>query len=329
MEGIRVQRLGSGATSFTKTLKRRLSKLTLPLVLAVLWLVFSLLAPSFLTYNNIFNLARQTAIVGIVATGMTYVIIAGGIDLSVGSIMALAGIIVSLLLTSGKAIWLSVVLTLVLSTALGLVNGVIIHHGNVPPFIVTLGMTSVARGIALLLSGGRLVTGLPRSFTQFAQLSPLGIPSLVWVLTIFAVMASFVLSKTRFGRNIYAIGSSAEASRLSGINIGLNVHAIYMISAFSAGLAGVLLTSRLAAGMPSAGAGYELEAIAAAVIGGASLNGAEGSIVGTMLGAFVMSTLRNGGNLLGIDPFWLQIAIGILTVMAVLVDQVQKKRQQV
>lgn len=305
----------------------RLVKWTLPIVLAVIWLVLALVSPYFMTYDNLFNLARQTAIVGIVATGMTYVIISGGIDLSVGSVMALAGTVLSLLLKAGTGTWVSIATTLILSALVGLINGVVIHEGRVPPFIATLGMMSAARGAALLLAGGRLISGLPRSFTDFAQLSIWGVPSLVWVLAAVVLLASFVLSRTRFGRNVYAIGSSIEASRLSGINIRWNTYMIYTVSAFGAGLAGILLTSRLAAGIPSAAAGYELDAIAASVIGGASLSGAEGTILGTILGAFIMSTLRNGGNLLGVDPFWLEIAIGILIVVAVFIDQMQRKKQ--
>lgn len=180
----------------------------------------------------------------------------------------------------------------------------------------------------MLLGGGRMVGGLPRSFCNFVQLTFLGIPSLVWILAVVAIIGGFVLSRTRFGRNLYAIGSSVEAARLSGIKIGVNICAVYALTALMAGLGGILLTARLASGLPSAGSGYELESIAASVIGGTSFTGAEGSIGGTVLGAFIMTTLRNGGNLLGIDPFWLQIVIGVITVAAVFLDQLQKRKQR-
>jgi ribose transport system permease protein len=201
-----------------------------------------------------------------------------------------------------------------------------IYEGNVPPFIATLGMMSMARGLALLLSGGQILTGLPRTFINFAQVTFLGIPMLTIVLIVVVAVAFFVLTRTRFGRNVYTIGSSDEVARLSGINMRVNYYAIYMLNAFLSGVAGIMLTSRLSSGIPTSGNMYELDAIASVVIGGASLSGAEGSVLGTIIGALIMSTLRNGGNLLGVDPFWLRMATGLLIVLAVLFDQVRKKQ---
>ncbi|RCW60350.1 MULTISPECIES: ABC transporter permease [Halanaerobium] len=306
--------------------KNNLSKATLFLVLFVMWGILSILSPYFFTYNNIFNLVRQTSVIAVVATGMTFVIISGGIDLSVGSIVGASGIIVSMLLINGTPILLAVLITLLICLGLGAVSGMFIYEGNVPPFIATLGMMSMARGLALLLSGGQILTGLPRSFINFAQVTFLGIPMLTIVLIVVVAAAFFVLTRTRFGRNVYTIGSSDEVARLSGINMRVNYYAIYMLNAFLSGVAGIMLTSRLSSGIPTSGNMYELDAIASVVIGGASLSGAEGSVLGTIIGALIMSTLRNGGNLLGVDPFWLRMATGLLIVLAVLFDQVRKKQ---
>lgn len=310
-----------------KSGRRRLaSSGSLVLVIAALWIGLSIASPFFLTYNNLFNLGRQTAINGIIALGMTFVIVSGGIDLSVGSVVAIGSLFLALILKAGLPIWLGLLLTLLLAAILGLINGVVIFEGNVPPFIATMGMMIVARGIGLVISNARIITGLPLSFTNFAQAAPLGIPTLVIVLALCAVLADFILRRTTFGRSIYALGSSREAARLSGVNIRSVTYGVYVAGALMSGIAAILLTSRLGSGIPTAGQGYELDAIAAAVVGGASLNGAEGSIVGTILGAFIMSTLRNGGNLLGLDPFYLEIIIGILLVVTVFVDQIQKRR---
>jgi ribose/xylose/arabinose/galactoside ABC-type transport system permease subunit len=296
------------------------------LVLAALWVILSIATHTFFTYNNLFNLGRQTAINGVIALGMTFVIVTGGIDISVGSIVAIDSLFLALVLRAGIPIPLSIALVALLSIVLGLINGIVIFDGNVPPFIATMGMMIVARGIGMVISQARLITGLPMGFINFAQEAPCGIPSLVIVLAVMAVICGFILHKTSFGRSIYALGSSREATRLSGINIRFITYGAYAICAFMSGIAAILLTSRLASGIPTAGEGYELDAIAAAVVGGASLNGAEGSIIGTILGAFIMSTLRNGGNLLGLDPFYLQIVIGILLVATVIVDQIQKRK---
>ncbi len=295
-------------------------------VLAALWIVLSIATPTFLTYNNLFNLGRQTAINGVIALGMTFVIVTGGIDISVGSIVAICSLFLALVLKAGMPVPLALLLMVLLSILLGLINGIVVFDGNVPPFIATMGMMIVARGIGMVISQARLITGLPMDFINFAQEAPLGIPSLVIVLGAMAVISGVILHKTSFGRSIYALGSSREATRLSGINIRFITYGAYAICALMSGVAAILLTSRLASGIPTAGEGYELDAIAAAVVGGASLNGAEGSIIGTILGAFIMSTLRNGGNLLGLDPFYLQIVIGILLVATVIVDQIQKRK---
>jgi ribose transport system permease protein len=306
--------------------RRLLASGMLVLVITALWIGLSVASPFFLTYNNLFNLGRQTAINGIIALGMTFVIISGGIDLSVGSVVAICSLALALLLKGGVAILVGLAAAVVIALAAGFVNGLVVFEGNVPPFIATMGMMIVARGVGLVISKAQLISPLPRAFCDFAQAAPLGIPTLVIVLAVAAVACDLILRKTAFGRHVYALGSSREAARLSGIDIRRVTYGVYMICALLSGVAGILLTSRLGSGIPTSGQGYELDAIAAAVVGGASLNGAEGSIIGTVLGAFIMSTLRNGGNLLGLDPFYQNIIIGVLLVVTVFVDQTQKRR---
>lgn len=322
----RQQTTSNSKMDFLTSIRRRFSVSTLFLVIIGMWAVLAFMSPYFLTYPNLFNLARQTAVIAVVSVGMTFVIISGGIDLSVGSIVAVSGIWVSMMMLDGVPIVLAILLTILACCLLGLVSGIAVFDGKVPPFIATLGMMSVARGMALMFSGGRIITGLPRAFTSFSQLTFLGIPSLFLILLVLAVISHIVLTRTRFGRNVYTIGSSQEVAKLSGINMRFNIYGIYMLSAGLAAVAGIMLTSRLSSGLPTSGQSDELDAIAAVVIGGASLSGAEGSIFGTLLGALIMSTLRNGFNLLGLDPFWMRIAIGFLIVMAVLADQIRKNR---
>jgi ribose transport system permease protein len=307
-----------------REIQNRFPLSTLFLVIIALWVILAILSPYFFTYHNMFNLARQTAVTAILSVGMTFVIISGGIDLSVGSIVGVSSVLVSLLMVNGWPISLAILVTLLISCILGLITGVAIYDAKVPPFIATLGMMSAARGVALMLSQGRTITNIPRPFTQFAQSTVLGVPSLFIVSVVVAIVGIFILNRTQFGRNVYAIGSSKEVARLSGINMRLNTYGIYVLSAALSSLAGILMTSRLASGIPTSGQGDEMDAIASVVIGGASLAGAEGSILGTMIGALIMATLRNGFNLLGIDPFWMRIAIGILIVLAVFVDQFRK-----
>ncbi len=300
---------------------------TLILILIVLFVVLSFASPTFLTFRNISNLVRQTSIVGIVAIGMTFVIISAGIDLSVGSVVGFSSIVVALLLAAGVPIWVSVIVSLLAGSVLGLVSGILINDGKVPPFIATLGMMTAVRGLVMLVSNARMIAGLPKPFLNFAQITILGLPSLFFVWLLVILVSIVITTWTRFGRSVFAIGSNAEAARLSGIKIRYSIYGIYVLSALTASIAGVLLTSRLANGIPTAGEGYELDAIAAAVVGGASLMGGEGTILGTVLGAVIIQTLRNGGNLLGINPFILQIAIGTLIIAAVLADQLNKTKK--
>jgi ribose/xylose/arabinose/galactoside ABC-type transport system permease subunit len=301
---------------------------TLAAIFVVLFVALAISTKGFLTVDNLSNLVRQTAVYGIVALGMTFVIISGGIDLSVGSVVGFSGIVVAMMMRGGYSISLSIALSIIVSVCFGILNGVMIYDGKVPPFIATLGTMAILRGVTMLISNAAMISGLPKAFLNFSQKTILGIPSLFVVWLIVIIISMFILSKTIFGRNVYAIGSNVEVARLSGINIRVNRYAIYGVCALLSAMAGILMTSRLANGIPSGGTGYELDAIAAAVVGGASLSGGEGSIVGTVLGSFIMATLENGGDLLGINPFVLQIVIGFLIVGAVFVDQIRKMRSK-
>lgn len=294
-------------------------------VLILLFIVLSALNKTFLTGTNLTNLVRQTSVNGIVAIGMTFVIVSAGIDLSVGSVVGFAGVTVAMLIKSGMPIPLAIIISLALSTAIGLLNGVLVYDGKVPPFIATLGTMTVLRGGIMLISGARMVSGINKAFTRFARIKFWGLPSLfiVWILLI--IIAFIIMKKMVLGRNIYALGSNKEAARLSGINIRVTTYGVYSFCALASAVAGILMTSRLGNGIPTGGTGYELDAIAAAVVGGASLDGGEGTIIGTVLGAIIMATLRNGGNLMGINPFILEITIGSLIVFAVLIDKIRRK----
>lgn len=288
----------------------------------VLWA----LTPHFLTVSNLLNVAEQAAIIAIVATGMTFVIITGGIDLSVGSVLAFAGVVMAS--TLHAEVPLPVALAVALGTGLfcGLLNGVLITLGRLPPFIATLGMMSVARGTALMFTEGRPVSGFSGGFRSLATGELMGIPVSVIIMVGVYVVAHFVLTRTKLGRYTYAIGGNEEAALLSGVNVRLYKAAVYGIAGMLSGLAAVLLTARLNSAQPIAGMMYELDAIAATVIGGTSLLGGEGTVVGTLIGALIMAVLRNGLNLLGVSSFIQQVVIGSVIIAAVLIDMWLKRR---
>lgn len=307
-----------------KNNKFRIAEGNLLVIVIVLMVILSFATKNFFTVNNLRNLVRQTSVNGIIALGMTFVIISGGIDLSVGSVVGVASIVVAKLLVAGIGIFPAILIALLVCILLGTLNGLIIHYGKVPPFIATLGMMQAARGIVMLLSNARMIAGLPKSFTGFAQLVFLGFPSLFFVWFLVILVTFVITTKTIFGRNIFAYGSNIEAARLSGINTAKVTVSVYAMSGLLSGIAGILMTSRLGNGIPTAGQGYEMDAIASAVVGGASLSGGSGTIIGTVLGALLISLIQNGGNLLGINAFILQIIVGVLIVASVWYDQIRK-----
>lgn len=290
---------------------------------AILWV----LTPHFLTVSNLLNVAQQTSINAIVAAGMTFVIISGGIDLSVGSIVALSGVALGAMLQDGQPIAIAIAGSALVGGLCGLVNGLLISIGRLPPFIVTLGMMSVARGAALLFTEGRPVSGFDETFRRVATGNIGFVPAPVIVMIAIYLAAHVVLTRTTFGRYVYAIGGNEEATRLSGVPIAFHKTAIYCVAGLMSAAAAVVLTARLNSAQPIAGMMYELDAIAATVIGGTSLMGGEGSLGGTLVGALIMGVLRNGLNLLGVSSFLQQIVIGGVIVGAVLVDTILKRQR--
>lgn len=311
-----------GLKLFEKGMK---TEIYLLLILALLFIALSVSSPVFLKVANMKTLARQASIYGIVAIGMVFVITSSGIDLSVGSVVGLSGVLTAMFIVNGIPMLVAMILSIIIGSLIGLVNGILVHDGKVPPFIATMGTMTVTRAIIMLITGAKTVSGLPKTFTGIAQATVLGIPFLfvAWIITI--AIAWFITHKTVFGRNIYAFGSNKEAARLSGIDVRKTTYGVYMFSAIVCSIAGILLTARLGNGVPTSGSGYELDAIAASVVGGASLDGGEGSVIGTVLGAVIMATLRQGGTLLGINAFIVEIIIGSLIVIAVLLDKLRKK----
>jgi ribose transport system permease protein len=296
--------------------------------LAVLCLILWILTPYFFTVSNLLNIAEQTSINALVAVGMTFVILSGGIDLSVGSIVALSGVVLGAALQSGQPMLVAILLALAVGLACGLVNGALISWGGLPPFIVTLGTMSIARGAALLFTEGRPVSGFDAGFRMLATGRIGFIPAPIIVTIIVYAIAHFVLTRTTFGRYVYAIGGNEEATRLSGVAIRFHKSMIYGVSGLMSGVAAIILTARLNSAQPIAGMMYELDAIAATVIGGTSLMGGEGSLGGTLVGALIMGVLRNGLNLLGVSSFLQQIVIGAVIVVAVLLDTILKRRNR-
>ena len=292
-----------------------------------LCLLLWILTPHFLTVSNLLNVLEQTSINAVIAVGMTFVIHSAGIDLSVGSVLALAGVVMATLLQQGWPVAPAIAAGLLIGFAFGALNGVAIAWGRLPPFIATLGMMSIARGCALLFTEGRPVSGFDETFRTLATARILGIPAPVLLTAAVYLVARFVLSSTRFGRYVYAIGGNEEATRLSGVNVRLHKIFVYGVSGLTSGIAAVLLTARLNSAQPIAGIMYELDAIAAVVIGGTSLAGGEGGVGGTLIGALIMGVLRNGLNLLGVSSFLQQVVIGLVIVVAVLLDTVLKSRR--
>ena len=299
-----------------KLLAAREAGLAGVLILVIIFLAWR--SPFFFTTDNLIVVARQASLSLIIAVGMTFVILTGGIDLSVGSTVALVSILTGEFMVKMQLpVVLAALLALFCGLLVGLVNGVLVGATQIPPFVVTLGMLAVARGLALGITQGQSISGMPASFLVLGQGSALGIPIPVWIAAATAVLAHLVLSRTRFGRNVYFIGSNEQAAVLSGIRVRRTKIAIFVIAAGLAALEAIIETSRLSVGQPAAGGGYELVAIGAVVIGGASLFGGEGSILGTVLGTCLLALIQNGLILLGISAYWQQVFSGVIIVAAV------------
>jgi ribose transport system permease protein len=282
--------------------------------------------PHFLTTANLLNVVEQSTLIGIIAVGMTFVILTAGIDLSVGSIVALSGVAMGTAFRAGLPIFAAALTGLAVGLACGLANGALITLGRLPPFIATLGRMSIARGGALMLSDGRPISGYSDGFRALATGDLLGIPLPVVIMLAIYGIAHFVLSRTTLGRYTYAIGGNEEAAELSGIRVRAYKSAVYGIAGLLSAVTSILLVARLDSAQPIAGIMYELDAIAAVVIGGTSLLGGSGSVIGTLIGALIMGVLRNGLNLLGVSSYLQQVAIGGVIIVAVLMDMALRRR---
>jgi ribose transport system permease protein len=299
----------------------------LPFVtLIVLFVALAFASPYFLTASNLSSVVRQTAVINTMALGMTLVIIAGGIDLSVGAILGFSGLMGAMAMQAGMPIWQGMAVGLVSGLFWGVVNGFLTVRLNINPFIVTLGTLGIVRGVTLIISNGLPVHRIPQAFSFLGEGNVLGVPFVLWILLACAAATHVILEHTRLGRYAFAIGSNLDAAYYTGIAVGFHTTAVYSISGLLCGLAGMIEASRLMTGQPTAGQGYELQVIAAVVIGGGSLRGGEGSVIGTLVGAFIMGLLANGSDLLGISPYLQQAIIGGIIILAVTVDQLRKRR---
>ncbi|MGI8740963.1 MAG: ABC transporter permease [Bryobacteraceae bacterium] len=296
------------------------------LTLIALFITLSIASPNFLTATNLSSVVRQTAVINIMALGMTLVIIAGGIDLSVGSILAMGGLLGTMAMEHKASIPSGMLIGIAVGTACGVANGAMITSLRINPFIVTLGTMGIFRGLALIVSNGLPVHDIPQSFSYLGEGTLLHVPFVLWILLLCALVMHVVLEHTRLGRYSFAIGSNPDAAFYAGVPVSFHTIAVYGIAGLLTGLAGMIEASRLMTGQPTGGQGYELQAIAAVVIGGGSLRGGEGSVLGTLIGAFIMGLLSNGSDLLGTNPYWQQVIIGAVIIIAVSFDELRKRR---
>ena len=289
-------------------------------------IVMTILSPVFLTVTNVLNIIRQSSIYGIMAIGMTFVILTAGIDLSVGSILAIAGAIAAGTVKAGMGMEVTIIAALAVGLGCGLVNGLLVTMGRITPFVVTLGMMSVARGLTLIYTQGYPISGFQGAFRFIGGGDLVAIPFPIVLFILTTVVAWLVLTQTRLGRYTYAIGGNEETVKLSGINSDLYKTIVYMICGSTAAISALILTSRLNSAEPVAGTGYELDVIAAVVIGGTSLMGGRGSVWGTLIGALLIGVINNGMNLLGISPYFQLVVKGLIIIGAVLLDRLRQEQ---
>jgi ribose/xylose/arabinose/galactoside ABC-type transport system permease subunit len=292
------------------------------LVVLAIVVYLSLATDTFFTASNLAVVSRQISLSAVIAMGMTLVILTGGIDLSVGSVVAITSVMLGLSMVRwGMPIWISIMIAILMGAAIGLIHGTLLIKTKLPPFIVTLGMMGLARGAALVITKGTSISGFPPSYFTIGQGFVLDlVPIPVVIAIVLAVIVHIILSRTTFGRRIYLLGSNEEAALLSGININRMKIWIYIICSSLAAVEAVIETSRMATGQPASGSGYELTAIGAVVIGGASMNGGEGTVLGTLLGAILLGLITNGLILLGISAYWQQVFSGAIIILAVALD---------
>ncbi len=327
-----VQPRGTRQLQSKEWLRLFFQKYAIVLILLAMVLLVSALSPAFLQPRNLLNVVRQISVIGLIGMGVTMAIISTGIDLSSGSVLALSAVIAASL--AQRPDWeaakypglvLPIIVPVLVGLGVGLVcgwiNGFLVAKFKIPPFIATLGMMTAARGFALLYSDGRPISSLTEAYNFIGQGELFGIPFPILILVVMAVVTQIMLNNTRFGRYIYAVGGNEQAARVSGLNIDRVKIGIYTFAGLLSGLAGIVLSSRISSGQPGLGQGYELDAIASAVIGGTSLAGGVGTVWGTMVGALIIGVLNNGLDLLNVSAYWQQIVKGSIIVIAIIIDE--------
>lgn len=292
----------------------------------VLCIAISMATPAFLSKQNVLNLLRQSSIIGIISAGMTFVIISGNFDISVGAVAALSGVIVMRLATTGTNLFLAIIAAIVVCATIGLVNGIMVAKVNVPSLIATMAMVTIVRGILLMITGGYPITQTIPMLDSLGNGYFLGIPMPVIVFILVVIVSYIVLTQTKFGRHVYSVGGNQDASKLNGINVDSQKIKVFIINAVLAAIAGLVLTGRLGTASPVAGDSYDMDAIASVVIGGTSVSGGSGSVLKTIIGVLLMSVINNSFNLLGIDIFFQYIFKGLIILVAVGFDSYSKKK---
>jgi len=322
---------GVNDSSFSKNILKPIVKsasFNIFIILFVMCAIMYIISPPFRSIDNILSVARAFSYIAIMAIGQCMVIITAGVDLSIGSTFGLAGVITALCMSVyNMPVLPSILVGLLVGALIGLINGILIIKPKLPPFIATLGTLSMARGLAYIITKGYPITNVPKSFLFLGQGYILSIPVPVWCMFILAIIFSIFLNKTVIGRRIYALGGNETATRISGINTDKIKLLVYTLCGILAGFAGIITASKLGLGQPTAGSGYELDAVAAVIIGGASLSGGQGTIAGTILGAAIMGVLRNALVLLSVNAYWQQFIIGFVILFAVTADQLRKNRK--
>nr|WP_297174910.1 ABC transporter permease [uncultured Agathobaculum sp.] len=311
----------------TKSAKALLSEYFIFVIFIALVIILTFLKPSFIQPSNLVNILKQASINGILSFGMMFVIIAGGFDMSVGSTVAFSGIVAALLGQGQFPLIVPLVVAMLAGLAVGVVNGVGVAVGDLPPFIMTLGTMTAVRGLALLTSDGKPVTGISDAYKAVAASSFFGIPMLAVFLVIVILICSFVLAKTVYGRRVYACGGNLQAARVSGINTTMIRISTFAIAGLLAGLSGFLMTSRVTIGQPTAAESYEMDAITACVVGGVSMSGGVGKPWGVVVGCLLITVITNGLDILGVSSHWQKIVKGLIIVLAVLIDVKGKRKK--
>jgi len=310
------------STAVSRFAALRGSTIFYPLVgLIVVSVLMAFAGEAFLSADNFANIARQISVIAIIAVGMTFVILSGGIDLSVGAVMALTGTIAAGLMAGGLNPALAFLAAMLIGIGFGALNGALIAYAGMPSIIVTLATMGIARGLALIYSGGYPIDGLPQWVSVFGSGAVAGLPVAALITVALYLVAWTILARTAFGRHVYAIGGNEVATRLSGIRVGRDKLAIYTISGATSALAGFVMTSRLMSGQPNAGVGFELDAIAAVVLGGTAIIGGRGSVIGTLIGALLLGVLNNGLNMIGVDPYVQNVIKGVIILLAIYIGR--------